>query len=91
MRSRRFAEACDWSCPAVCRMFMLPAQIVFLAASHAVLGMASDGLWAAATIHPGIAILAAIQACARLDAAAGLHIMRLHVSPSVQMVDSDLL
>ena len=41
---------------------MLPAQVVFLAASGAVLAMASDGLWAAATLHPGIAILAAIQA-----------------------------
>jgi len=42
---------------------MLPAQIVFLAASRAVLGMATDsGLWAAATLQPGAAILAGIQA-----------------------------
>ena len=45
------------------RMTMLPAQIVFLAASKAVLGMASEsGLWAAATLQPGTAILAGVQA-----------------------------
>ena len=42
---------------------MLPAQVVFLAASQAVLSMASDsGLWAAATRQPGTAILAGVQA-----------------------------
>jgi hypothetical protein len=67
---------------------MLPAQIVFLAASQAVLGMASDGLWAAATIHPGIAILAAIQVYPIPDAAAPSCSMRLSVHPDVQTVEA---
>ena len=42
---------------------MLPAQIVYLAASKAVLGMVTDSsLWTAATLRPGTAILAGIQA-----------------------------
>jgi len=41
------------------RMTMLPAQVAFLTASKAVLGMASEsGLWVAAKLQPGTGIQA---------------------------------